>query len=316
MRVAIVQQSPCFLNLDATVERAVGLLERAADEGARLVVFPETWLPGYPVWLDESPGACLWDHPPAKALFGHLRGQCPELDGPEMARLAAAAQRTQTRVVIGIQEKARASLYNTMVFLAPDGTRAARRKLVPTYTERLLWGRGDGSGLFSVPTDFGPLGGLICWEHWMPLVRAAMHAESETIHVAQWPWVKEPHQLASRHYAFEGRCYVLASGCVMSRDDMLEGFDSAAGPAMAREILEQVSEGGGALLRGGSAVIGPDGEYLTAPALDRADTVIADLDRGCVEEARLTLDVDGHYSRPDVFTLMVDRRPQRNVETE
>ncbi len=87
MRVAIVQQSPCFLNLDATVERAVGLLERAADEGARLVVFPETWLPGYPVWLDESPGACLWDHPPAKALFGHLRGQCPELDGPEMARL-------------------------------------------------------------------------------------------------------------------------------------------------------------------------------------------------------------------------------------
>ena len=315
MRVAIVQQPPCFLNLEATVERAVRRLEEASDSGARVVVFPETWLPGYPVWLDESPGACLWDHPPAKALFSHLRGQCPELDGPEMASLAAAARRTGTHVVIGLQEKAGGSLYNTMAFLGPDGSRAARRKLVPTYTERLLWGRGDGSGLISVATDFGPLGGLICWEHWMPLARAAMHAEAEAIHVAQWPWVKEPHQLASRHYAFEGRCFVLASGCVMSREDMLEGFDSSAGPPLAREILEQMPRGDGLLLRGGSAVIGPDGAYVTEPVYDLPDMVLADLDAAAVEAARLTLDVDGHYSRPDVFTLTVDRRPQRNVES-
>lgn len=315
MRVAIVQQSPCFLNLEATVERALRQLEDASDSGAGLVVFPETWLPGYPVWLDESPGACLWDHPPARALFTHLRGQCPEIGGPEIARLSTAARRTGTHLVIGIQEKAGGSLFNTMVFLGPDGVCATRRKLVPTYTERLLWGRGDGSGLFSVATDFGPLGGLICWEHWMPLARAAMHAEAETVHVAQWPWVKEPHQLASRHYAFEGRCFVLASGCVMSRDDMLEGFDSAGGKGPAREILEQVPPGDGPLLRGGSAVIGPDGEYIAGPVFDQPEMVVADLDMEAIEAARLTLDVDGHYSRPDVFTLTVDRRPQRNVET-
>lgn len=315
MRIAIVQQPPRFLNLEATVGRAVRRLEEASDGGARVVVFPETWLPGYPVWLDESPGACLWDHPPAQALFGHLRGQCPELDGPEMNRLAATARRTGTHVVIGIQERAGGSLYNTMVFLGPDGSRAARRKLVPTYTERLLWGRGDGSGLISVATDFGPLGGLICWEHWMPLARAAMHAEAEAIHVAQWPWVKEPHQLASRHYAFEGRCFVLASGCVMSREDMLEGFDSAAGPPLAREILEQVPTGDGPLLRGGSAVIGPDGAYVVEPVYDQPHMVMAELDAAAIEAARLTLDVDGHYSRPDVFTLTINRRPQRNVES-
>ena len=314
MRIAIIQQPPCFLNLQATVDRAISLLEQAADNGAELVVFPETWLPGYPVWLDDAPGACLWDHPPAKALFAHLREHAPEIDGPEIARLAKAAQRTACHIVIGIHEKAGGSLYNSMVFLGPDGSRAVRRKLVPTYTERLLWGRGDGSGLFSVNTDFGSLGGLICWEHWMPLARAAMHAAGEIVHVAQWPWVKEPHQLASRHYAFEGRCFVLASGCVMSQQDLLEGFDSARGPAVAREILEQTGSDGEPILRGGSAVIGPDGNYLVEPVFDKPETVFADLDSRLIEESRLTLDVDGHYSRPDVFTLTVNTARQKNVE--
>jgi len=316
MRIAIIQQAPCFLNLPATVDRAISLLEQAADNGARLVVFPETWLPGYPVWLDDAPGACLWDHPPAKALFRHLREHAPEMDGPEIERLSEAAQRTACHMVIGIHEKAGGSLYNSMVFLGPDGGRAVRRKLVPTYTERLLWGRGDGSGMFSVDTDFGPLGGLICWEHWMPLARAAMHAAGESVHVAQWPWVKDPHQLASRHYAFEGCCFVLASGCVMSRRDLLEGFDSAGGPSVAREILEQTGADGENILRGGSAVIGPDGNYLVEPAFDNPGTVFADLDLCLIEESRLTLDVDGHYSRPDVFTLTVNAARQRNVEFE
>jgi len=314
MRIAIVQQPPCFLNLQATTDRAIGLLEQAVDSSAGLVVFPETWLPGYPVWIDDAPGACLWDHPPAKALFRHLRQNAPTIDGPEITRLSQAAQRTGSHVVIGIHEKSGGSLYNSMVFLAPDGGLAVRRKLVPTYTERLLWGRGDGSGLFSIDTDFGPLGGLICWEHWMPLARAAMHATGETVHVAQWPWVKDPHQLASRHYAFEGRCFVLASGCVMNQQDMLEGFDSSGGPAEARELLEQTGTDGTNILRGGSAVIGPDGNYLVEPVFDNPDTVFADLDSRLIEESRLTLDVDGHYSRPDVFTLSVNTARQTNVE--
>lgn len=148
----------------------------------------------------------------------------------------------------------------------------------------------------------------------MPLARAAMHAAGEIVHVAQWPWVKEPHQLASRHYAFEGRCFVLASGCVMSQQDLLEGFDSARGPAVAREILEQTGSDGEPILRGGSAVIGPDGNYLVEPVFDKPETVFADLDSRLIEESRLTLDVDGHYSRPDVFTLTVNTARQKNVE--
>lgn len=148
----------------------------------------------------------------------------------------------------------------------------------------------------------------------MPLARAAMHALGEAIHVAQWPWAKEIHQIASRHYAFEGRCFVAASGCVMSRDEMLAGFDSAGGPAEARVILEQVGRGDDLVLRGGSAVIAPDGSYLVEPSYDNRECVLADLDPGLIEEARLTLDTDGHYSRPDVFTLSVDTRSQRNVE--
>ena len=148
----------------------------------------------------------------------------------------------------------------------------------------------------------------------MPLARAAMHALGEAIHVAQWPWVRDIHQVASRHYAFEGRCFVAASGCVMSADEVLEGFDSASGPAAARTLLERMGSAPGPVLRGGSAVIAPDGSYLSEPSYDSRETVFADMDADLIEEARLTLDVDGHYSRPDIFTLSVDTGSQRNVE--
>lgn len=314
MRIAVIQEPPCFLNLPATIERAVALLRAVADSGADVAVFPETWLPGYPVWLDDAPDACLWDHAPAKALFRHLREHAPRIDGPEIATLSETAASTACHVVMGLHEKDAGTLYNSMLLLAPDGRRAVHRKLVPTYTERLVWGRGDGSGLVTVETPFGALGGLVCWEHWMPLARAAMHALGEAIHVAQWPWVKDIHQVASRHYAFEGRCFVAASGCVMSGDDILEGFDSASGPPVARAVLEQMGGASDLVLRGGSAVIAPDGSYLVEPSYDSRDTVYADLDPGLIEEARLTLDVDGHYSRPDIFTLKVNTGSHRNVE--
>jgi predicted amidohydrolase len=313
MKIAVIQEPPCFLNLPATIRRAVGLIEAVSEAGARLAVFPETWLPGYPVWMDDSPDACLWDHAPARALFRHLRDHAPRSDGPEVDNLAQVAARTGCHVVMGLHEKDGGTLYNSMLFLAPDGRRAVHRKLVPTYTERLLWGRGDGSGLVTIDTPFGALGGLVCWEHWMPLARAAMHALGETLHVAQWPWVREMHQVASRHYAFEGRCFVAASGCVMTREDVLDGFDSAGGPPAARSVLEQVGRASRTVLRGGSAVIAPDGSYLVEPSYDCRDTLFADLDAGRIEEARLTLDSDGHYARPDVFTLRVDTRRQRNV---
>ncbi len=316
MQLALIQDPPVFLNLSESTRLACRLLEAAA--GADLVVFPETWLPGYPVWLDDAPAAALWDHPPAKTLFRALRDNSPRVDGPEIDALRAAAERTGSDVVIGIHEKDGNTLYNSMLFITRSGRDlAVHRKLVPTFTERLLWGRGDGSGLVTVDTPHGRLGGLVCWEHWMPLARAALHARRETVHVAQWPWVKEMHQVASRHYAFEGRCFVAASGSLLTRGDVLAGLESLGSDyAAAGEVLEAMpGDDARVLLDAGSAVIGPDGAYVTEPSYGSAETVWAELDIGRIEEELMTLDTDGHYSRPDVFTLTVDDRPRRNVET-
>ena len=202
-----------------------------------------------------------------------------------------------------------------MLLVAADGSYRLHRKLMPTYTERLVWGMGDGSTLEPLETPFGRIGGLICWEHWMPLARAAMHAKRETIHVAQWPGVKDLHLLASRHYAFEGQCFVAVAGAVLTRGDVLAGFDSLGlGPHPARTLLEAIpGDDGTLLLRGGSAIVAPDASYLAGPAPAEATTLYADLDLGRITQGHLALDVDGHYSRPDLFQLTVNDRPQPNV---
>jgi predicted amidohydrolase len=319
-KVAIIQHAPVFLNLEASLEKACALVEQAAGGGARVIAFPETWLPGYPVWLDYAPRAGLWDHPPAKALYRLLFENAVTIEypagGPHIAPLLAVAHRTDTYVVMGAHERDGGTLYNTMVYIGPDGKRfQIHRKLVPTYTERLVWGRGDGSTLGVLKTDYGNLGGLVCWEHWMPLARAAMHAQRETVHVAQWPAARELHQLASRHYAFEGQCFVLVAGSVLSRAEVLEGFHSLNLPETeALSLLESIP---GAdtdlLLNGGSAVIAPDSSYVAGPVTDEADVVYAEIQPGRIAEGHLTLDTQGHYSRPDVFHLEVNVQAQPNV---
>lgn len=315
-RIAIIQQPPVYLNLGASVERACAAIHAASQRGADVIVFPETWLPGYPVWLDAAPGAALWDHAPARALFRHMLESSPAIDDAAIVALRSAAVEAGSYLVMGLQEREGGTLYNSMLFIDPaKGEFSVHRKLVPTYTERLVWGRGDGSMLEVMPTPFGALGGLICWEHWMPLARAAMHARGEALHVAQWPWAKELHQVASRHYAFEGSCFVIAAGTVVGRDEIIDGARSGGCPAAALDLLEQMPPGEHAfMLRGGSAVIGPDGQYVVGPVYDEAGTIYVDIDPGVAAEARLALDTDGHYARPDVFTLSVDTRRRRNVE--
>jgi len=317
-QVAIIQAPPVFLNLKESVARAGALIQEAAETGARIIVFPETWLPGYPVWLDHAPKAALWDHVPAQALYRLLVENALELGDQHLAKLRKAAGQTKTTVVMGAHERLGGALYNTIFYLHSDGeTLDLHRKLMPTYTERLIWGRGDGSTMPVLETGHGRLGGLICWEHWMPLARAAMHAKGELVHVAQWPAVKELHQIASRHYAFEGQCFVLAAGCVLSRQEILDGFyslEQAGNPA--GELLASIPTETDLLLTGGSAIIGPDSNYLAGPLFNETGIISAEIDPGRVVEGHLVMDTAGHYSRPDVFRLTVDQRPQIGVSFE
>lgn len=313
--VAIVQQPPVFLNLERSVARACSLAGEAAREGARLVVFPETWLPGYPVWLDEAPGAALWDHPGAKQLYQLLVENSLNIPGVEMEMLLEAVRKNRIWLTMGAHERRGGSLYNVMLHCNPEGEYFLHRKLMPTYGERLIWGQGDGSTLPVVQTPFGNLGGLICWEHWMPLARAAMHARQETVHVAQWPAVGEVHQLASRHYAFEGQCFVLAAGTTLLRGDVLTGLATLDGDSGAgRELLQGIpGPEERCLQRGGSAIIAPDSHYVAGPVFDQACILYGELELELVTRGRLALDTSGHYARPDVFRLQVDDTPRIGV---
>ncbi len=316
LRVAVIQHAPVFLNLEASLEKARVLIEEAAGQGAHLIAFPETWLPGYPVWIDSSPKAALWGHPPAKALYRLLVENTLTIPGKHLQRLLDMAKETGAYVVMGAHERLGGTLYNTMIFVHRDGEEyRVHRKLMPTYTERLVWGQGDGSTLSVLETEYGNLGGLICWEHWMPLARAAMHAKGETVHVAQWPSVQDLHQVASRHYAFEGQCFVIAAGSVLTKAEILEGFFSLGkADSEGLELLEALpGDDDKPIMKGGSAVIGPDSRYVAGPAFEEACIIYAELALDRITEGQQLLDTDGHYSRPDIFHLEVNEERQISV---
>lgn len=315
--IAVIQDSPVFLNLPGSMDKACRLIAEAASNGAELIVFPETWLPGYPVWLDHASGAGLWEYGPAKAIFRVLYLNSPELDGTEVGRLMAATEKHNCTLVMGMHERIGASLYNTMLFGAGGKVLGVHRKLMPTYNERMIWGQGDGSTLSAFDTPVGRIGGLICWEHWMPLARAAMHSRLELIHIAQWPTVKELSLLASRHYAFEGQCFVVAAGCAMQRGELEITSGDASLRDRANEMIAQIGgQSSDFIFGGGSTVIGPDAACLTPPTELSRDTVYCTIDPQSVIEGRLYLDVNGHYSRPDVFSLRVNQHPFPNLDLQ
>lgn len=304
VRVAALQAAPALLDLPASLDRLEEWTRRAAKDEARLVAVGETWLTGYPEWLDESPGAALWGHAGAKAVFERLALNSVEVPGPAAERLAKLARGLKVTLVVGVHERAGRTLYNTQLTYGPDGTLARRhRKLMPTYHERLIWGQGAGDSLAAVPVDGARVGGLICWEHWMPLARQAMHDSGEEIHVAAWPGVQEMHQVASRGYAFEGRCFVLAVGSILRWKDM---------PPELPPVPEKAKDPDAFMIRGGSAIIAPNGRYLAGPVFDEETVVVADCDLAEITRESLTLDVSGHYSRPDVFEFRV--RPRRPAD--
>lgn len=306
--VAAVQAAPIYMNLERSLARAVELIAEAARRRAQLVVFPESWLPGYPAWLDSGRDVARWDHPPMKRLYSQLMDNSVVVPGPVTEELGEAARRHNLTLVMGVHERVgsgpgRGTLYNSILTFGPTGELLnVHRKLVPTFNERLIWGQGDGRGLKTVETPVGKVGGLICWEHWMPHARQALHIAGEDIHVALWPSVKEMHQIASRHYAFEGRCFVVAAGGIMRRSDL---------PAELEIADSENAEDGELILNGGSAVIGPDGQYVAGPAFGSEVIILARINLERIREESLAMDVTGHYNRPDIFDFRLKSSDSR-----
>jgi len=311
--VAAVQAAPYYLNLERSLARATDLVAEAARRRAQLVVFPESWLPGYPAWLDICRDVAVWDHQPTKRIYAQLIENSVAVPSRETEALGAAAREHNLTLVIGVHERApegagRGTLYNSILTFGPTGELLnVHRKLVPTFNERLIWAQGNGSGLRVVETPAGRVGGLICWEHWMPLARQALHVAGEDIHIALWPSVKEMYQIASRHYAFEGRCFVVAAGGIMRRSDLPREFEI---------VGNNEGDDGEFILNGGSCVIGPDGQYVAGPAFCSEVIILARINLERIREESLTLDVAGHFNRPDLFGFYYKGDSSRRITVE
>jgi predicted amidohydrolase len=325
--VAIVQQPPAVLDLAASLDRAVQHVGSAAAAGATLVVFPETWLTCYPAWVFGLAG---WKDAEAQAWHARLLEQSVVLDhsggqSDDLAPLREAARQHGVTIVIGIDERpsrASGSLYNSLVTIGADGsTLNLHRKVSPTHTEKIVWAAGDGAGLRVVETSAGRLGGLICWEHFNPLARQALHAQNEEIHVAAWPDMAESHLITARSYALEARCFVVSAGQILSTDDvpsaLVDAYRTGALEQGAKvdDLRRDASAEGAALPRvpdqtlfdGGSNIVGPDGSWVVEPVFGEARLITATIDTDARYGELLDLDVAGHYARPDIFRLTVDR---------
>ena len=305
LRVAVIQSASVMMDLQASVDKACQLIQEAAAEGAKLIVFPEAFLSGYPRGL--SFGCVVGNRAPSgRKDWGRYWRSAVTADSPEADRIGAAAAKAGAYVVMGVIERSergeQATLYGAMLYFGPDGRLLGKhRKLKPTGSERLIWGEGDGSTLTVIETPYGKIGGLICWENYMPLARFAMYQKGVDIYIAPTADARDTWQSTLQHIACEGRCFVLASNQYQTKSMYPTDL---AGYADLQDLPEE-------LCRGGSAIVGPLGAYVTPPLYHEEGVLYADLDLRQIEEARFDLDVTGHYARPDVFTLLVNETPQR-----
>jgi nitrilase len=300
---AAVQATPVFLHHDETVDKACRLIKEAGSNGAGLVVFPETFIPAYPDWVWR---AGVWDEI-SEALYARLYENSVVVPGPATEALAKAATRAKAFVSIGVDEREEGSgtIYNTQLYFGPDGSLLGKhRKLMPTGGERLVWGYGDGSTLVSFDTPFGRLGGLTCWENYMPLARYAMYSQGIDVWCAP-TWDSGDMWVATlRHIAKEGRVYVIGVAPLLRGSDVPK--DVPGSGKLWRGKNDWMS-------RGFSTIVGPDGEILAGPLVEEEGILYAEIDAARARASRHQFDPVGHYSRPDVFQLVVQTHANRPV---
>ena len=300
-RVAAVQACPVYLDRDLTIEKAERLIAEAAEHGANLIAFPEAFVPGYPIWV--------WFIPPGRTAdlreaYSVLHANSIAIPSQSTERLCAAARRAGVAVAIGVNERnseaSGASLFNTLLYIGPDGTLLGKhRKMVPTGGERLVWASGDGSDLAVFTLPFARVSGLICWENYMPLARYALAAWGAQIHVAP-TWDRgEPWLSTLRHVAKEGRAVTVGCCQAVRNEDIPDGL------AFKSRYLADV---GAWINPGGSVIVDPDGKILAGPANETEGILYADIRADQLVGPRWQLDIAGHYARPDVFELIVHRR--------
>ncbi len=309
-KVAVIQAAPILFNREATITKATRLIQDASTQQANLILFPEAFIPAYPRGL--SFGTVVGSRTPAgRRTWEKYWTNAIEVPGPETDALGAAAREAGAYLAIGVIERdsqfSHGTVYCTLLYFGPDGKLLGKhRKLKPTAGERLIWGEGDGSTLPVFSTPFGKIGGLICWENYMPLARMAMYSKGVDIYLAPTADARDTWQATLRHIACEGRCFVLGCNQFVTREMYPQDLDG----------IEDLASQPDVLCRGGSAIISPLGEVLAGPLNGEEGILYADLDLGEVARGRFDFDVAGHYARPDVFRLIVNERPNAPVAYE
>ncbi len=311
LNVALAQLAPVWLNKQATLQKIEDAIREAARQKAGLVAFGETLLPGYPFWLDLTDGA-RFNSTTQKEIFAHYLREAVSIEAGDLDSVRRLAREFGIAVYLGCAERAadRAghTVYCSLVYIDPAGeVLSVHRKLMPTYEERLTWGTGDGHGLRVHPLGAFTVGGLNCWENWLPLARTALYTQGENLHVAVWPGNQRNTIDLTRHIALENRMYVLSVSGLMRKSDI--GTEVPHHDLIASNAPEFMANGG-------SCLAAPDGTWLIEPIVDKEAVVTATIDLNEVRKERQNFDPSGHYARPDVFGLTVNRERQRLVRFE
>lgn len=309
LRIAMAQISPVWLDKDATLQKIEHSIIEAAKDNCELIVFGEALLPGYPFWLALTGGA-EWDKKVNKELHAHYVSNSICIEKGELDTVCKLAKANKMAIYLGIMERPTDrgghSIYASLVYINELGeVKSVHRKLQPTYDERLTWAPGDGNGLQVHPLKAFTVGGLNCWENWMPLPRTALYGQGENLHIAVWPGSDHNTKDITRFIARESRSYVVSVSSIMSKTDFPENTPHLDA------ILKNAPD---TLANGGSCIAGPDGEWIIEPVLHKEGLIIQTIDFNRVLEERQNFDPVGHYSRPDVTKLIVNTERQTTVE--